>query len=174
MNISDAIRTRQSIRSFTSQTVSQEKIRTILECASHAPSGANSQPWQVAVVTGRKKEQLSAEMIAAFAKGAESSRDYTYYPEKWVEPFKKRRVACGMQLYETLGIERADKDKRLEQWQANYRCFDAPVMLLFFSIQALPPVLFLITACLFNLSCWLQWKKDLPPVPRRHCVIIPR
>ncbi len=132
MNISDAIKKRQSIRSFTSQPVNQETIKRILECASHAPSGANSQPWQIAVVTGKTKEKLSEEMISAFKEGIQAKRDYTYYPEKWEEPFKNRRVSCGMQLYDALGIDRADKAKRLEQWQANYRCFDAPVMLLFF------------------------------------------
>jgi nitroreductase len=31
-----------------------------------------------------------------------------------------------------LGIEREDKQRRADQWAANYRAFDAPVMLLFF------------------------------------------
>jgi len=35
-------------------------------------------------------------------------------------------------MYTTLNIQREDKDKQLNQWAANYRAFDAPVMLLFF------------------------------------------
>lgn len=132
MNITDAIKNRQSVRGYTSQPVKKEVIDRIFDCARYAPSGANSQPWQVAVVSGESKEKLSDALIAAFADGVPPTRDYTYYPDKWQEPFKKRRVACGMQLYDTLGIGRADKEKRMEQWQANYRCFDAPVMLLFF------------------------------------------
>ena len=37
-----------------------------------------------------------------------------------------------MQLYSALEIERHDMQRRKEQWAANYRAFDAPVMLLFF------------------------------------------
>lgn len=132
MNITDAIKQRQSIRQFTNQSVDKEIIERILDCARHAPSGANSQPWQVAVVTGQTKETLATAMINAFETGIKAARDYTYYPEKWEEPYKRRRIACGAQLYETLEIARNDKEKRLEQWKANYKCFDAPVMLLFF------------------------------------------
>ena len=35
-------------------------------------------------------------------------------------------------MYKTLGITREDKERQLNQWAANYRSFDAPVMLLFF------------------------------------------
>ena len=37
-----------------------------------------------------------------------------------------------MQLYAALGIKREEKERRLEQWIANYRAFDAPAMLYFF------------------------------------------
>ncbi len=37
-----------------------------------------------------------------------------------------------MQLYSSLNISREDAEKRQAQWAANYRAFDAPVMLLFF------------------------------------------
>jgi nitroreductase len=35
-------------------------------------------------------------------------------------------------MYKTLGISREDKERQVDQWAANYRAFDAPVMLLFF------------------------------------------
>jgi len=35
-------------------------------------------------------------------------------------------------MYSTLGISREDKDRQIDQWAANYRAFDAPVMMLFF------------------------------------------
>jgi nitroreductase len=37
-----------------------------------------------------------------------------------------------LQMYSTLKITREDKQRQLDQWAANYRAFDAPVMLLFF------------------------------------------
>lgn len=36
-----------------------------------------------------------------------------------------------MALYGALDIQRDDKQRRMDQWIANYRSFDAPVMLLF-------------------------------------------
>ncbi|HIJ33076.1 MAG TPA: nitroreductase, partial [Gammaproteobacteria bacterium] len=41
------------------------------------------------------------------------------------------RRACGLQMYETLQITREDKARQLDQWAANYRAFDAPVILFF-------------------------------------------
>jgi nitroreductase len=132
MNISQAIRQRKSIRAYQKKEVGKESIERILETARYAPSGANSQPWQVAVVSGKTKEKISAALISAFRDGEPEDRDYDYYPVNWKEPFKQRRIACGMQLYDTLGIERKDREGRLKQWEANYRGFDAPVILFFF------------------------------------------
>ena len=71
-------------------------------------------------------------MMTASSQGVESTKDYQYYPLQWTEPYLSRRVSCGQQLYDALNIERADRERRRAQWAANYRSFDAPVMLLFF------------------------------------------
>ena len=34
-------------------------------------------------------------------------------------------------MYKTLGIGREDRERQMDQWAANYRAFDAPVMMLF-------------------------------------------
>ncbi len=132
MNTSEAIRQRKSIRAFQKRQVSRELIEGVIDTAKYSPSGANSQPWQVAVVTGQTKEKITSALIAAFRNRQSEDRDYEYYPTKWHEPFKKRRIACGMQLYDTLGIERKDREGRMKQWEANYQGFGAPVILFFF------------------------------------------
>jgi len=132
MEISEAIRKRKSIRAYQHKKVEPEIIDQILDAARFSPSGANSQPWQVAVVTGATREKITQALVAAFRSGTPEDRDYDYYPQKWREPFKKRRIACGAQLYDTLGISRKDRDARLQQWEANYRAFGAPVILFFF------------------------------------------
>jgi nitroreductase len=50
MELSDALRTTGSVRSFTSDAVSDETLSTILEVARFAPSGGNRQAWHVIVV----------------------------------------------------------------------------------------------------------------------------
>lgn len=132
MNVKEALIQRKSTRGFLNKPVSMEKIHAILDAARHAPSGANTQPWQVAVVFGNKKYEVQKRIEDAFSDGVKPKMDYQYYPVEWENPYKARRVACGIQLYETMGITKEDKQKRLDQWAANYRAFDAPVMLLFF------------------------------------------
>lgn len=132
MNVIDALEQRKSTRAFLPRAVDKEKIVTILRAARHAPSGTNAQPWQVAVVMGNKKAELTRAMEGAFRENGPGVMDYHYYPLEWHEPFNKRRVTCGAQLYSALNIERIDKERRIEQWAANYRAFDAPVVLFFF------------------------------------------
>ena len=132
MNVSDALKQRKSVRSYLNKEVESGKINAILKAASHAPSGVNTQPWQVAVVIGDRKKALQEQIESAFRLGDKGKTDYSYYPEQWVKPYKSRRKACGLQLYSTLDIMREDKQRQLDQWAANYRAFDAPVMLLFF------------------------------------------
>jgi nitroreductase len=132
MNVIEALEKRKSTRAFLSKDVEHEKINTILEAARHAPSGTNTQPWRVAVVTGETKIKLQSKIEAAFRSGDKGKADYSYYPDEWVEPYASRRKECGLLMYKTLGITREDKERQVDQWAANYRAFDAPVMLLFF------------------------------------------
>jgi len=132
MNITDALIARKSTRAFLDKEVDNETLVRILKAARHAPSGTNAQPWQVAVVQGEKKQQLTEILVKSFAEHGLGEMDYQYYPLKWKEPYKRRRVNCGAQLYSALEIDRKDREGRLHQWVANYRGFDAPVLLFFF------------------------------------------
>jgi len=132
MNVIKALEQRKSTRAFLSKEVEQEKINTILNAARHAPSGTNTQPWQVAVVTGEAKIKLQTKIEEAFRAGDKGNADYTYYPDEWQQPYASRRKECGLLMYKTLGIRREDKERQINQWAANYRAFDAPVLLLFF------------------------------------------
>jgi nitroreductase len=132
MDVVEALKRRKSTRAFLERSVDKAVIEQILAAARHAPSGANTQPWQVAVVTGERKLQLQQCIEQAFRDGAGAGMDYLYYPTEWIEPYRSRRRECGQQLYKALHIERTDKDRQRDQWAANYRAFDAPVALFFF------------------------------------------
>jgi nitroreductase len=132
MNTLQTIRARKSVRAYLDKPVENEKIEAVLDAARYAPSGTNTQPWQVAVVTGNTKQALCSKIEHAFRSGEKSHPDYQYYPQDWFDPFKSRRKECGLLMYSTLHIRREDKQRRIDQWAANYRAFDAPVMLLFF------------------------------------------
>ncbi len=132
MKVSEALQARKSTRAFLDKPVSRETIEQILDTARWAPSGTNTQPWQVAVLMGAKKRELQDKIESAYRSGVKGGMDYSYYPNEWKDPFLARRRVCGLQLYSALKIGKEDKERRAEQWVANYRSFDAPVMLLFF------------------------------------------
>jgi len=66
MNVSDALLKRKSTRAFLKKEVSSETLSDIFDVARFSPSGVNTQPWQVAVVTGDKKQSLCSKMEEQF------------------------------------------------------------------------------------------------------------
>ena len=136
--VDTAITSRMSARAFTQQAVSQQTLHDILQVASRAPSGTNTQPWKVYVLQGPSRDTLVAKVCAAHdalradpTLAAQYQEEYDYYPEKWVSPYIDRRRENGWGLYNLLGIGKGDKDKMHAQHQRNYRFFDAPVGLMF-------------------------------------------
>ena len=132
--IDRAIASRRSVRAFLDTPVEPAIIREILQVASRAPSGTNTQPWKVYVLTGEAKQRLSDEIVATFldpAKAAEHHEEYDYYPKEWIEPFIGRRRKVGFDLYNLLGLTKDDKNGMKQQHARNYQFFDAPVGLIF-------------------------------------------
>ncbi len=134
MELTKALLERKSVRAFLNKPVKKDTILKILSYARHAPSGTNTQPWQVAVVTGKKKSELDMLLVKQFRDGVNRQMDYNYYPiDKIPEELQARRVACGLQMFEALDIKRSDTEKRTAQWEKNYIAFGAPVSLYFFA-----------------------------------------
>jgi nitroreductase len=129
-----AIASRRSIRAFLPRPVPLEEVESILAVASRAPSGTNTQPWKVHVLTGEAKERVSAAVLAAYEDPAIASthaEEWDYYPREWATPYLERRRKVGWDLYRLLGIAKADKARMHAQHGRNYRFFDAPVGLVF-------------------------------------------
>ena len=132
MDVLEAIQGRISTRAYLDKPVEQSIVQDILNTARWSPSGVNSQPWKVAVISGNALQELSRRMLGLQEQGVRPRPDYPYYPEKWEEPYRSRRFQCGMDLYRALGIGRDDKARRLEAALDNYRFFGAPLSLFFF------------------------------------------
>jgi len=127
-------RGRRSVRGFLPTPIPKETILDILDVAARAPSGTNTQPWQVTIVTGEKKESLSRELISTAldsTRNAGHQQEYSYYPEKWISPYIDRRRKVGYDLYGLLGIAKGDRELMERQFARNYAFFDAPVGLFF-------------------------------------------
>jgi nitroreductase len=129
-----AIASRRSIRRFLPTPVPRATIEAILAVAARAPSGTNTQPWQVWVLQGEAKAALSRRIRAIHddpAQLAEQQEEYAYYPTQWVSPYLDRRRKVGWDLYGLLGITKSDKAGMHAQHGRNYDFFDAPVGLVF-------------------------------------------
>ena len=128
----EALLSRRAVRGFVDTPVPRATIEDILMLAARAPSGTNIQPWQVYVVSGEVRQQISAAIIEARATGSEAHQDeYAYYPRNWREPYLGRRRSLGKHLYGHLGIPKEDKAGMARHFQRNYEFFGAPVGLFF-------------------------------------------
>ena len=136
--VDHAMTSRMSTRAFTQQPVPRALIEEILQVASRAPSGTNTQPWKVYVLQGPSRDSLVEKVCAAHEAMSHNpelaknyQEQYDYYPAKWVSPFIDRRRENGWGLYGLLGIGKGDKEKMHLQHQRNFKFFDAPVGLMF-------------------------------------------
>jgi nitroreductase len=138
-SVDAAIESRFSCRAFLRhREVPRALIEEILQVASRAPSGTNTQPWKVYVLQGAARDGLVEKVCAAHdalyadpSLAAEYREEYDYYPTKWISPYIDRRRENGWGLYGLLGIAKGEKDKMHAQHQRNFRFFDAPVGLMF-------------------------------------------
>lgn len=137
-HVDDAITSRHSVRAFLNKAVDPQIIKDILTVASRAPSGTNTQPWKVYVLTGKKRDEMVERVCKAqieLANKPELASQYqetfAYYPETWISPFIERRRENGWGLYDLLNIQKGDKEKMARQQLRNFQLFDAPVALYF-------------------------------------------
>jgi len=132
--VDDVICSRHSIRAFLPTPVAREDIEAILNVAARAPSGSNTQPWRVYVLTGATRDRLVQKIVEAYLDPAESAshtEEYAYYPRQWVSPYIERRRKVGWDLYALLGLTRDNKTGMQAQHARNFAFFDAPVGLIF-------------------------------------------
>lgn len=125
MNLAEAIRTRRSVRGFLNKEVPEEIIQNIFELAQQAPSNCNIMPWKVYVASGKKRNQISEELVAAVKSGKAANSEFPPTPAHEGE-YRKRQIDCAVELYNNMGIARDDKAGRLRAMLRNHELFDAP------------------------------------------------
>jgi nitroreductase len=132
--VDETIRSRRSVRQFLATPVPIATVMEILDVAARAPSGHNTQAWQVHVLTGETLRDLCAELVAAAQDAEAMSRlrpEFDSYPAQWVSPYIDRRRQVGKDMYTLLGIPRGDSAGMQAQLARNYAFFGAPVGLIF-------------------------------------------
>lgn len=120
---------RHSCRSFRPDRVPRATLDAILQTAQMAASWSNTQPWQLHVVSGAPLEAVRGDMFARAGAGQPKAPEIPY-PAHYPEPLDSRRRACGWGIYETLGIQRGDREASGRQARENFRFFGAPHVVL--------------------------------------------
>jgi len=65
LSIIDALKTRRSIRKYSSRRIAKEVLNEILDAARWAPSAHNAQPWRFVVLTKNALKRNLAEAMAS-------------------------------------------------------------------------------------------------------------
>lgn len=125
MSLEQAITSRRSVRGYLDKEVPQETLDSIFALAQLAPSNCNVQPWKVYVASGELKNRLRDQMVHNVMNGVAFNPDYEY-SDSFVGEYRERQVACAMELYGAMGIERGDREGRARAMLRNFEMFDAP------------------------------------------------
>ena len=136
-SVLEALQNRSSIRAYSDKKIPKETLEKILTAAAMTPSGANMQPWTTYAISN--KETLSSvgnAIIAKMDEGILNDQFIQYYPVKWTNPYKKRRIVTGSGLYKLMEVDRKDNETRIEMWKDNFRWFGASTVLFVFTDKA--------------------------------------
>ncbi|MDZ7645540.1 MAG: nitroreductase [Woeseiaceae bacterium] len=126
MNVTDAVRKRHTTRGFKPDPVPDELLREILETARHAPSNCNTQPWFLTIVSGDARDRLEKALVSEIRSGKKPSPAFQPGDRNLEGVYRERQVACAVRYYQTMGIERHEKDKRDALMLRNWQFFGAP------------------------------------------------
>ena len=128
---------RHSCRAFLPDQVPVDTIRDVIRMAGRAPSWCNAQPWQALITQGPETDRFRTGLQDA-VKAGPPAPDLPW-PEAYPGVHGDRRRTCGYQLYEAVGIARADRAGRAAQSARNFALFDAPHVAILHSEAALGP-----------------------------------
>lgn len=126
MEYSEVVFGRRSIRGFQRKPVTKEVVREILELATRAPSSMNTQPWNFYVVTGKALDKIRQGNTERNLAGVPDSREFRK-GSGYEGVHRERQIEIAVQLFQAMGIERHDKEKRQDWVLRGFRQFDAPV-----------------------------------------------
>jgi nitroreductase len=131
MEILQGINTRQSIRGFKPDPIAREVLNKILQAASNSPSYTNTQPWEVVVVMGKKKDELGLKLLE-LARAKAPTRPDLPMPKGWPAVLQERSGEHGARRLTTLGVARDDEEGREKLRLMNFEFYGAPCAVFLF------------------------------------------
>jgi nitroreductase len=183
MEFETLVNTRRSVRGYKTDPVPRELIEEIIEVAKGAPSSMNTQPWNLYVITGEPLDKIRHGNTERMVAGVKPQRDFPT-KEAYEGIHRQRQIEIAVQLFEAMGIERDDKERRTDWVMRGFRQFDAPVSIVLTYDKILEPAAigqFDLGAISYAL-CLAAWERGLgtvingqgvmqTPVVREHAKI---
>ncbi len=126
MEINEAIESRKSIRKYLKKPVSKDVLTKIINTSLRSPSATNLQPWNLYVISGEVLEKVRHENIDRFLSGGKP----TFEEPLLNDLFRSRRSELAKDLFDLLGIQREDKEKRKAWAVRGHGYFDAPSVII--------------------------------------------
>ena len=183
MEFETLVNTRRSVRGYKTDPVPRVLIEEIIQVAKGAPSSMNTQPWNLYVVTGEPLDKIRHGNTERMVAGVQPQRDFPT-KEAYEGIHRQRQIEIAVQLFDAMGIERDDKERRTDWVMRGFRQFDAPVSIVLTYDKILEPAAigqFDLGAISYAL-CLAAWERGLgtvingqgvmqTPVVREHAKI---
>lgn len=136
MELLEGIETRRSCRAFKPTPIPKKTLEKVLESAARSPSYSNTQPWEVAVIYGSKKDALARILYQMAESDVPSNADLPA-PKGWPPDLDARAKEHYARRYLALGVQREDHQRRKELRLLNYQFYGAPCVLFLFMDRTL-------------------------------------
>lgn len=125
MDAVTCLKGRMSIRGFKPEPVPRSLLQEVFDLARWSPSYKNSQPWEVLLLSGERKEALSREMLRLLEAGAPNTPDLAA-PDEWPPAEEAKINHLYQSRKEAMGIDLGDPEVIRKAKKANYSFYGAP------------------------------------------------
>jgi len=125
MDTLECIKTRRSIRKFTDQSIPKKDLEDLINIAQWSPSYKNTQPWEVVIVSGNKKAELSKTLVELLEKKAPGTPDMVA-PTSWPAAEQERIDYLMNKRKELTGIDLMAPEWVIKAKKANFNFYYAP------------------------------------------------
>ncbi|MEZ5560562.1 MAG: nitroreductase [Pseudomonadales bacterium] len=126
MEFEEVVNGRRSIRGFKPDPVPQKVLEEVIALATRAPSSMNTQPWHFYVLTGEPLDRIRKGNTERNLAGVPPSREIRSHGA-YAGVHRERQIEIAVQLFQAMGIERHDAERRQDWVLRGFRQFDAPV-----------------------------------------------
>ncbi len=138
MDAIECMKTRMSIRKFKHDPVPLEILKNVIDTAKWSPSYKNTQPWEVVIVSGKKKEALSKLLVELLENNTKPCPDLPE-PLSWPPPIEARITALMKKRSELTGQDLYSLEALRKAKIANFQFYGAPHGIFLFQDSSLTP-----------------------------------